>query len=146
MAPSTLTNTAIIITDPYNDFLHPSGKAHGLIAESLEEKDTIKHLQHLVATARIHGIPIYYGLHQQSHLSFLAGWKHATKLQQFQLETKGFEEGSWGVEIFEGLQPDLAKGDVIVNKHWCSRCVCPWAQWMRCEVLMLAKLVPEHRS
>lgn len=34
---------------------------------------------------------------------------------------KVFEEGSWGAEIFEGLEPDPKNGDVVVAKHWNSR-------------------------
>lgn len=45
-------------------------------------------------------------------------------MQENQLEHKTFEEGSWGVEIFKGLEPDVqGNGDVVVSKHWCSRYV-----------------------
>jgi nicotinamidase-related amidase len=71
------SNTAIII-DPYNDFLHPRGKLNGLLADSLKETDTITHLKELVTSARLHKIPIYYGLHQQCKAGFIAGWNHAT--------------------------------------------------------------------
>ena len=43
--------------------------------------------------------------------------------QQSQLTHDAFVEGSWGVEIYEGLEPDIEKGDVVVSKHWCSRLV-----------------------
>jgi nicotinamidase-related amidase len=123
MSSNSWSNTAVVIIDPYNDFLHPDGKLNGLLAESLRETDTIKHLKKLVTAARAHKIPIYYGLHQQQKPGFLAGWKHATPLQQSQNENKAFEEGTWGVDIFEGLEPDLANGDVVVSKHWSSRFV-----------------------
>jgi hypothetical protein len=116
--------TAIIITDPYNDFLHPKGKLYGMLAESLAEKDTHKHLKELVDAARAHHIPIYYGLHQQHKPGFLVGWKHATKLQESQAQSTVFAEGSWGVEIYEGLEPQVSNGDVIVSKHWSSRYIC----------------------
>jgi len=106
--------------DPYNDFLHPEGKLNGLLAESMKETDTIVHLKELVAAARAHKLPIYYGLHQQVKPEFLAGWNHATPLQESQKERKAFEEGTWGVEIYEGLEPDLRNGDVVVSKHWSS--------------------------
>jgi len=106
--------------DPYNDFLHPKGKLNGLLAENMKEKDTIKHLKELVTAARANRIPIYYGLHQQCKPGFLAGWKHATPLQIGQHTGKAFEEGSWGVEIYEGLEPSLENGDVVVSKHWSS--------------------------
>jgi nicotinamidase-related amidase len=116
-------NTAIIITDPYNDFLHPKGKLNGMIAESLAEKNVLAHLKELVDTARAHHIPIYYGLHQQLKPGFLGGWKHATKLQQGQVQSTGFAEGSWGAEVYGGLEPQVSNGDVVVSKHWCSRFV-----------------------
>jgi nicotinamidase-related amidase len=113
--------TAIILIDPYKDFLHPQGKLYPGLAASLAENNTIEHFKQLVATARAHKIPIYYGLHQQHHEGFAAGWKHITELQQVQIDSKCFEEGSWGVEFLEGLEPDIKNGDVIVSKHWSSR-------------------------
>ena len=41
-------------------------------------------------------------------------------MQQSQAKSKAFEEGSWGVEIYEGLEPSIENGDVIVSKHWSS--------------------------
>ncbi len=35
--------------------------------------------------------------------------------------TLAFEKGSWGAEIYEGLEPNLENGDVVVSKHWNSR-------------------------
>jgi nicotinamidase-related amidase len=116
-------NTAIVLIDPYNDFLHPEGKVNNLVAQSLKDTDSIANLQLLVKTAREHGIPIFYGLHQQHKPGFIAGWKHATHMQESQLSNTAFQEGSWGAEIYEGLQPSIEAGDVVVSKHWCSRYV-----------------------
>jgi nicotinamidase-related amidase len=118
---SKAPNTAVVIIDPYNDFLHPKGKLNGMLADSIKETDTITHLKALVAAARANKIPIYYGLHQQCRPGFLAGWNHATPMQESQKQNVAFEEGSWGVDIYEGLEPDLKNGDVVVSKHWSSR-------------------------
>ncbi|KAF7925510.1 uncharacterized protein EAE98_006735 [Botrytis deweyae] len=118
---SSTNKTAIVLVDPYNDFLHPKGKVNHLLAESIAATNTISHLQNLVTIARAQKIPIYYGLHQQVKAGFIAGWEHTTVTQQGQRDSKTFEEGSWGVEIYEGLEPDVEEnGDVIVSKHWCS--------------------------
>ncbi|PQE26327.1 isochorismatase hydrolase protein [Rutstroemia sp. NJR-2017a BBW] len=114
------TKTAILLIDPYNDFLHPKGKANHMLAASIADTDTITHLQDLVKAARANDLPIYYGLHQQHRLGFLQGWTHPTQMQANQKESKVFEEGTWGVEIYEGLEPDVEKGDVVVSKHWSS--------------------------
>jgi nicotinamidase-related amidase len=115
-------NTAVMIIDPYNDFLHPKGKLNGLLADSLAATNTIVHLKEMVTAARAHKLPIYYGLHQQAKPGFLAGWNHASAQQKSQGKNLAFEEGTWGVEIFEGLEPDVVgNGDVVVSKHWSSR-------------------------
>lgn len=118
---SNTENTAIILIDPYNDFLHPNGKLTGMLAESLKETDTITHLKELVAAARAAHIPIYYGLHQQYHVGHFDGWKRMSETH-LQIKTgKVFEEGSWGAELYEGLEPQPSNGDVVVSKHWNSR-------------------------
>lgn len=42
---------------------------------------------------------------------------------ELQKENKVFEEGSWGVEILKGMEPDAENGDVVISKHWNSRSV-----------------------
>jgi nicotinamidase-related amidase len=118
---STTKNTAVILIDPYNDFLHPEGKLYSALAESLKEADTIRHINELLTAARASKIPVYYGLHQQYKLGFFDGWKHIKALQQSQKDSKAFEEGSWGAEIFKGMEPLLENNDVVVSKHWSSR-------------------------
>lgn len=44
-------------------------------------------------------------------------------MQKSQKENVAFEEGSWGVDIYEGLEPSLENGDVVISKHWSSRSV-----------------------
>lgn len=43
-----------------------------------------------------------------------------------QEEGKVFEEGSWGAQIFEGMEPVVVNGDVVVAKHWSSSLVSPF--------------------
>ncbi len=60
---------------------------------------------------------------------FLAGWNHASAQHKSQGKNLAFEEGNWGVEIYEGLEPDvLGNGDVVVSKHWSSRYVLSFLQ------------------
>lgn len=106
--------TAIILTDPYNDFLPPEGKMYGMIAESLKATNTVEHIQELVTAARSHKLPIYYGFYQQYHPGQYDGWKHMTETHVGTKNGKVFEEGSWGAKIYEGLEPQLSNGDVVV--------------------------------
>lgn len=117
----TLNNTAIILIDPYNDFLHSDGKVNSLVAESLKETDTITHIKEAVSAARAHKLPIYYGLHHQYQAGDFDGWLHMTKDHGSLKAKKVFEEGSWGAQFYEGLEPQISNGDVVVSKHWSSR-------------------------
>lgn len=56
-------NTALVLIDLYNDFLHPKGKLTALQADSLAESNTIEHLHQAVAVARSAKISVYYSLH-----------------------------------------------------------------------------------
>lgn len=113
-------NTAILLIDPYNDFLHPSGKANAGIRDSLEKTNTISNIHKLLKIARSKRIPVFYCLHQQSHPHAMVGWKHFTKSLASIKAGEIFEAGSWGVEYYEGMAPDFENRDVVVSKHWTS--------------------------
>jgi len=114
------SKTAILLIDPYNDFLHPDGKLYPLLAESLKHTDTVSHIFDLLKAARAHKIPIYYGLHQPFKAGNFDGWKHMMAIHTSQQSGHAFEEGSWGGTIYEGMEPKLENGDVVVSKHWSS--------------------------
>jgi nicotinamidase-related amidase len=116
--PSSSSRTALVLIDVYNDFLHPNGKATAGLADSLADSETITHLQAAVQTARSAKIPIYYSLHQQYHEGKYNGFQHLNPMLESVKASHAFEEGSWGAEVFAGLEPDPANGDVVISKHW----------------------------
>jgi nicotinamidase-related amidase len=115
------TDTAILLIDPYNDFLHKEGKVNFRLAESLEATNTISHIHELVKASRDRKIPIFFCLHQQTTPHMYQEWQSMTDSQKAIKSKMVFEEGSWGAEFFEGMGPDFSSGDVVVAKHWNSR-------------------------
>ncbi|KAI4715898.1 subtilisin-like protein [Aureobasidium sp. EXF-10727] len=113
--------TAILLIDPYNDFLHPQGKANAALRDSLERSATISNLQTLLKAARLKGIPVFYCLHQQTDKHFARDWTKMNNSLQAIKAGMLFEAGSQGAEYFEGMGPDYENGDVVVSKHWNSR-------------------------
>lgn len=85
-----VANTAVVLIDVYNDFLHPDGKLYSLLSTTLAEHDTIAHLREVVACARKHHIPIYYGLHQQWTPDFFDGWNHMAAIHHTQAQSQAF--------------------------------------------------------
>jgi nicotinamidase-related amidase len=52
------TTTAIVITDPQNDFLAKDGMLYGLVSENLAELGTIENIETLMKTAKSTGIAL----------------------------------------------------------------------------------------
>jgi nicotinamidase-related amidase len=111
-------DTAVLLIDPYNDYIHPSGKVYNLCKESLEATDTITHMKTLVKAARANNIPIFYCLHQPWKTGNFDHWTRMGPFHKMLKEQHVAEVGTWGSEIYEGLEPDLANGDILVGKHW----------------------------
>jgi len=122
------TDTAVLLINPYNDYIHPEGKLYGICKDDLEKSDTITHMKALVKAARANNIPIFYCLHQSWKAGNFEHWKRMGPFHRMLRENKVSEEGTWGGQIYEGLEPDLANGDIIVGKHWN-------AKWVKIEAL-----------
>lgn len=118
-----MTSIAVVLVDPLNDFLHIDGKLHESVKASMEEIQTVKHLQQLVTGARAAGIPIFYALHQQTRDGIYNGWQHMNRSLRKLQKLHAFREGTFGAQVYEGLQPLATNGDVTVSRHWNSRYV-----------------------
>ncbi|KAH7316937.1 Isochorismatase-like protein [Stachybotrys elegans] len=113
-----MEKTALVLIDVYNDFLHPDGKATAALSDSLTASGTIKHIQQALTAARSAKIPVYYSLHQQYHDGKYAGFERWNPMLRSIESTRAFEEGSFGAEIYKGLEPDPLNGDTVISKHW----------------------------
>ncbi len=113
--------TAVLLIDHYNDFLHPKGKAYPRVRESLETSSTIENLQKLAKAARDNKVLIFHCMHQQVDSKTFQGWKLMNKSLERIGQALLFEKDSFGAQYFDGLEPDLDKGEVVVSRHWNSR-------------------------
>ncbi|KAE9371433.1 Isochorismatase hydrolase [Stipitochalara longipes BDJ] len=114
---SNIANTAIVLIDPYNDFVHPSGMMHSTIATDLAASNVIHNIKTLLTYARSQKIPVFYSLHQNYVQGHYEGWQHLTKLNAAIKELHVFAEG-FGGTIFEDFKPIIENGDVVASKHW----------------------------
>lgn len=113
--------TAVLITDPQNDFLREDGKLYPLLADNLKVLNTINNIETLMKSAKNAGVmlavdPLVYtsldttwtnsGVLQKQLLSMQA-------LQRTSLnDPKGFE-GS-GADFFDRYKPYIYDGKTIV--------------------------------
>ena len=98
--------TAIVITDPQNDFLSPNGVTWGVVGESVTANNTVENLETLFKLAEANGIkvfisPHYYYKHDHT-------WKFEGALETLMHNISMFDRGDQlSTEGFEGSGADL---------------------------------------
>ncbi|MEC5398561.1 isochorismatase family cysteine hydrolase [Uliginosibacterium sp. H1] len=110
------TTTAVLLVDPYNDFLSAGGKLAEMARPVAESVNTVAHMRTVVARARQAGLPIFYVPHHRARPDDLQGWRHPTPYALGAHKHQVFAEGSWGGEWHPDFRPQ--PGDVIVKEHW----------------------------
>jgi len=99
-------STAIVITDPQNDFLSPNGVTWGVVGESVTANNTVENLETLFKLAEANGIkvfisPHYYYKHDHS-------WKFEGALEALMHKINMFDRGDQlNLEGFEGSGADF---------------------------------------
>ena len=98
--------TAIVITDPQNDFLSPDGVTWGVVGESVTKNGTVENLETLFKLAEANGIkvfisPHYYYKHDHS-------WRFEGALEKLMHNISMFDRGDQlNKEGFEGSGADF---------------------------------------
>jgi nicotinamidase-related amidase len=114
--------TAIVITDPQNDFLSPDGVTWGVVGESVKKNGTVQNLETLFKLAKANGIPVfvsphYYYEHDHKWMFEGALEKLMHNINMFdrddQLNKYGFE-GS-GADWLEIYKPYIDQDYVTVS-------------------------------
>lgn len=108
--------TAILLIDPYNDFLHPDGKSYHKSKEVIEGVELLHNMTRLIKAARDLHIKIFYVPHHRSEPGDYATWKYPTRGQLATGERQVFAKGSWGGRYHDDFQPQ--QGDIIIKEHW----------------------------
>jgi nicotinamidase-related amidase len=117
-----LERTALVITDPQNDFLSPDGVTWGVVGESVTENNTVQNIETLLKTAKASGIPVFVSPHYYYPTD--KGWKFEGALERLMhnigmfdrvdpLSLEGFE-GS-GADWLERYKKYIRDGETVVT-------------------------------
>ncbi|NNF79187.1 MAG: cysteine hydrolase [Rhizobiales bacterium] len=71
--------TALLVTDPQNDFLSPDGVSWGVVGKNVEANGTVKHIDQLFAAAKATGMPVFVSPHY--YYPHDHGWKFEGALE-----------------------------------------------------------------
>jgi nicotinamidase-related amidase len=98
-------STALVITDPQNDFLSPDGVTWGVVGESVTENNTVEHIETLLKLAKENGIPVFISPHYYYPTD--KGWKFEGALEVLMHKIGMFDRtGPLNLEGFEGSGAD----------------------------------------
>lgn len=111
-------STAIVITDPQNDFLSPDGVTWGVIGESVIKNKTVENLETLFQLAEAKGIKVFISPHyyyEHDHK-----WKFEGALEKLMHDIGMFDRGDQlNKEGFEGSGADwLPRYKKYINKDF----------------------------
>ena len=107
--------TAVVITDPQNDFLSPEGVTWGLVGASVEANGTVDNIATLMKTAKANGIDVFISPHYYYPTDH--GWQFGGAVETMMHSINMFDRsGALSVEGLEGSGADwLAVYKPLIN-------------------------------
>ena len=114
--------TALLITDPQNDFLSPKGVAWGVVGKSVTDNNTVENIDSLFAAAKANAIPVFVSPHYYFPTDH--GWQFEGALEKLMhnigmfdrqgaLTTEGF--GGSGADWLEQYKKYINDGATVVS-------------------------------
>jgi len=117
--------TALVLTDPQNDFLSPDGVMWGVVGESVTENHTVENLEALLKAAKETRLPVFISPHYYFPTDH--SWRFEGALETLMHDTGMFDrKGALNLEGFKGsgadwlevLEPYIeAEDTVVVSPH-----------------------------
>jgi len=111
-------STALLLIDPYNDFISEGGKIWDRVRAVAEANHCVRHMLDVLNAARTAGVRVFYALHRRYRPGDYETWTNMAPIQTSAWRSKAFEYGTWGGEIRQEFQPHA--GDIVALEHWCS--------------------------
>jgi nicotinamidase-related amidase len=101
----SLSDTALVITDPQIDFLSPEGVTWGVVGESVTELGTVENIGRLLDTSKAEGLPVFISPHHYYPSDH--GWHFGGPLEKLMHAIGMFDrESPYSLEGFDGSGSD----------------------------------------
>jgi nicotinamidase-related amidase len=110
--------TALLVVDPYNDFISEGGKIWPRIKAVAEANNCIPNMLQVLHAARKAKLRIFFAMHHRYRPGDYETWKYVAPIQKAAWTRKTFEYGTWGGEFRVEFAPE--PGEIVAQEHWCS--------------------------
>jgi nicotinamidase-related amidase len=110
--------TALLIIDPYNDFLSEGGKLWPAAKEEAEGIGLLDNMRATLGAARDLGFHVFIVPHHQTTPDGYRTWDHLSPTQQRVVQGQTFAAGSWGAEWHPDLVP--REDELVMRRRWAS--------------------------
>jgi nicotinamidase-related amidase len=110
--------TALLVVDPYNDFISEGGKIWPRIRAVAEANNCVPNMLHVLNAAREAKLRVLYAMHHRYRPGDYESWRYIAPIQRAAWKHKSFEYGTWGGEFRAEFVPK--EGEVVASEHWCS--------------------------
>jgi nicotinamidase-related amidase len=110
--------TALVVIDPYNDFISEGGKVWDRLKMVLDGNNCIPHMLQVLNAARRARVRVFYALHRRYRPGDYETWKYIAPVQKAAWLHKTFAYGTWGGEIRREFEPQ--PGEIVAQEHWGS--------------------------
>jgi ureidoacrylate peracid hydrolase len=110
--------TALLVIDPYNDFISEEGKVWDRLKAVADANSCVPHMLQVLNAARKAELRVFYVLHHRYRPGDYETWKYIAPVQKAAWLRKSFEYGTWGGEIRREFEPQ--PGEIVALEHWCS--------------------------
>ena len=108
--------TALVLVDPYNDFLSVGGKLWPQVEAVAKAVSLLDNLRALTSAARAGRVPVVIAPHRRWEEGDQDGWNHASPYQAASARAQVFARGSWGGEWHPDFAPRAT--DAVAHEHW----------------------------
>jgi ureidoacrylate peracid hydrolase len=110
--------TALLVVDPYNDFISEGGKIWPRIKAVAEANNCVPNMLKVLNAARKAKLRVFYAMHHRYRPGDYETWKYVAPIQRAAWQRKTFEYGTWGGEFRAEFVP--TPGEIVAHEHWCS--------------------------
>jgi ureidoacrylate peracid hydrolase len=110
--------TALLVIDPFNDFLSEGGKVWDRLKAVAEANGCVPNMLEVLNATRKAGLRVFYAPHRRYRSGDYEAWKYVAPIQKAAWSRNTFEYGTCGGEFRSEFAPQ--PGEIVALEYWCS--------------------------